>query len=273
MLKRLHSGSWICSNFDIWIGEEEENTAWNRLGEVREYFEARRGTLSDEVAAAALEEIYAAEGSDWFWWYGPDFSTENDALFDELFRRHLQNVYRICGDQPPEVLFRPISRTVSGVPYQQPRRPISPELRGGLGVLGWAGAGEYRAGLEQGAMYRGDRVLRRVLFGADGACFYVRMEGEFGRAGLGVEVVVDVGGERRVFSAEPGAALTGGGARWVWARAVEFSVPLCEVAREGAVRFFVRVLVGGVESDRACEQGTMVMTLSHAETMHSEWLA
>jgi alpha-amylase/alpha-mannosidase (GH57 family) len=272
-LKRLHSGSWICSNFDIWIGEEEENTAWNRLGEVREYFEARRGTLSDEVAAAALEEIYAAEGSDWFWWYGPDFSTENDALFDELFRRHLQNVYRICGDQPPEVLFRPISRTVSGVPYQQPRRPISPELRGGLGVLGWAGAGEYRAGLEQGAMYRGDRVLRRVLFGADGACFYVRMEGEFGRAGLGVEVVVDVGGERRVFSVEPGAALTGGGARWVWARAVEFSVPLCEVAREGAVRFFVRVLVGGVESDRACEQGTMVMTLSHAETMHSEWLA
>jgi hypothetical protein len=54
---------------------------------------------------------------------------------------------------------------------------------------------------------------------------------------------------------------------------VEFSVPLCEGAREGAVRFFVRVLVGGVESDRACEQGTMVMTLSHAETMHSEWLA
>jgi hypothetical protein len=99
------------------------------------------------------------------------------------------------------------------------------------------------------------------------------MEGEFGRAGLGVEVVVDVGGERRVFSVEPGAALTGGGARWVWARAVEFSVPLCEVARAGAVRFFVRVLVGGVESDRACEQGTMVMTLSHAETMHSEWLA
>jgi alpha-amylase/alpha-mannosidase (GH57 family) len=278
-LRRLHSGSWICSNFDIWIGEEEENTAWERLGEVRAYFENRRGALSDDVVAAALDEIYAAEGSDWFWWYGPDFSTENDALFDELFRRHLQNVYRICGDEPPEVLFRPISRRVLGVPYQQPRRWISPELRGGLGVMGWVGAGEYRAGLEQGAMYRGDRVLQRVLFGMDADRFYVRMEGGFGRSGLSVEVVVEVGGERRVFAR--GRGMRDGdeeqredpGVRWVWARAVEFSVLLREVVTDGEVRFFVRVLASGVESDRACEQGMMVMKVLDGGTLHSEWLA
>jgi alpha-amylase/alpha-mannosidase (GH57 family) len=53
------------------------------------------GGLSREKAEAALLEIYAAEGSDWFWWYGPDFSTENDALFDDLFRQHLKNVYTL----------------------------------------------------------------------------------------------------------------------------------------------------------------------------------
>ena len=35
---------------------------------------------------AAWWEIYAAEGSDWFWWYGPDFTIDTDLLFDELFR-------------------------------------------------------------------------------------------------------------------------------------------------------------------------------------------
>jgi alpha-amylase/alpha-mannosidase (GH57 family) len=272
-LRRLHSGSWICSNFDIWIGEEEENTAWERLGEVRAYFETRREALSEDVVAAALEEIYAAEGSDWFWWYGPDFSTENDALFDELFRRHLQNVYRICGDEPPEVLFRPISRMVVGVPYQQPWRCISPELRGGLGVLGWVGAGEYRAGLEQGAMYRGDRVLRRVLFGADRERFYVRMEGDFGRSGLGVDVTVEVRGERRVFGTTEGGGNCEGVGRWVWGKSVELSVPLSGVESEGEVRFFVRVLSGGVESDRACEQGMMVMKLLEVGGLQAEWLA
>jgi alpha-amylase/alpha-mannosidase (GH57 family) len=272
-LSRLHSGSWICSNFDIWIGEEEENTAWNRLGEVRQYFEDRRGGVSESVAEAALEEIYAAEGSDWFWWYGPDFSTENDALFDELFRRHLQNVYRICGDEPPEVLFRPISRMVSGVPYQQPRRQISPELKGGLGVLGWVGAGEYRAGLEQGSMYRGDRVLRRVLFGLDGSRFYVRLEGGFTGKGLVVEVAVDVRGERRVFAMDEGGGGREDGVRWAWGRSVECSLPLPLVEADGEIRFFVRVLSGGVESDRASEQGLIVVKRLEVGSLQSEWLA
>jgi alpha-amylase/alpha-mannosidase (GH57 family) len=272
VLRRLHSGSWICSNFDIWIGEDEENTAWERLGEVREYLEGRRrGGLDAAVLAAALEEIYAAEGSDWFWWYGPDFSTDNDALFDELFRRHLQNVYRICGDEPPAVLFKPICRVVTGVAYVQPRRRISPGLRGGLGVMGWAGAGEYRAGLEQGAMYRGDRVLRRMLFGEDGERFYLRLEGGFDRLGITVEVHFLVGDEVRVFTATAEDVASEGG--WVWGRAVEFGVRLGEVLWEGEVRFFVRVTAGGVESDRACEQGAIRMKALDGGALQTEWLA
>ncbi len=49
----------------------------------------------------AWDEIYIAEGSDWFWWYGDDHSSALDALFDHLFRKHLRNVYTLLGDDPP----------------------------------------------------------------------------------------------------------------------------------------------------------------------------
>ena len=49
----------------------------------------------DEAALVrAREELFIAEGSDWFWWYGDDHSSEHDLEFDDLFRRHLRNVYR-----------------------------------------------------------------------------------------------------------------------------------------------------------------------------------
>jgi len=38
--------------------------------------------------------MYAAEGSDWFWWYGKDQSAPaGDEPFDAAFRTHLDNVY------------------------------------------------------------------------------------------------------------------------------------------------------------------------------------
>ncbi len=52
---------------------------------------------------AAWDELYIAEGSDWFWWYGDDHSSALDALFDHLFRKHLRNVYTLLGHDPPGV--------------------------------------------------------------------------------------------------------------------------------------------------------------------------
>jgi hypothetical protein len=38
--------------------------------------------------------MYAAEGSDWFWWYGDDqVAPGGDAPFDSAYVRHLTNVY------------------------------------------------------------------------------------------------------------------------------------------------------------------------------------
>ena len=161
----LHSGSWIRSDFDIWIGDEEENRAWDLLGQTREFLERQNVTAA--AAEAAKREIYAAEGSDWFWWYGPDFTTDCDALFDDLFRQHLKNVYTLCGHVPPPELDRPIIGGTAVALYKKPRRLLSPQLDGGdAHFFEWAGAGHYLAGSEQGAMFRDDRFLRELHFGA-----------------------------------------------------------------------------------------------------------
>lgn len=109
----LFTGSWIDENgstpgvdLGTWIGEEEENRAWDLLGRAREALTERSATL--ENAPAALRSLYIAEGSDWFWWFGDDQDSGRDDEFDDLFRAHLKNVYRDAGITPPEELERHI---------------------------------------------------------------------------------------------------------------------------------------------------------------------
>ena len=63
------------------------------------------GGVCRAVAKQARQELLIAEGSDWFWWYGDDHSSEHDLEFDDLFRRHLRNVYQMLGQPIPEELF------------------------------------------------------------------------------------------------------------------------------------------------------------------------
>jgi alpha-amylase/alpha-mannosidase (GH57 family) len=177
-LTTLHTGSWIGSNFDIWIGEEEENRAWDLLGKARTFLQEKinAGTLTPAQHATALREIYAAEGSDWFWWYGPDFSTDNDALFDSLFRQHLRNVYTLCGAVAPAALDVPISGSRAVPLYTVPQRLISPSLDGGESFFDWLGAGNYTPGSEQGAMYRAERLISRIQFGNNEEMLFIRVD-------------------------------------------------------------------------------------------------
>ena len=68
-------------------------------------FDAHASTVSAEARDRAWEEILIAEGSDWFWWYGDDHSSDHDREFDDLFRRHLRNVYTALGLAIPDELF------------------------------------------------------------------------------------------------------------------------------------------------------------------------
>ena len=179
-LTTLHTGSWICSNFDIWIGEEEENRGWNLLGETRGFLQTKidAGALSEEQKEKALMEIYAAEGSDWFWWYGPDFHTDCDEMFDNLFRQHLRNVYVICDTVPPHMIDLPVIMAVKPVAiYTEPQHLIFPVIDGRTSsFFEWIGAGAYVAGSEQGAMYRADRYLEQFFFGFDSESLYFRLD-------------------------------------------------------------------------------------------------
>jgi hypothetical protein len=124
----VFTGSWIDENGSLpgvdlgtWIGEAEENRAWELLGRTRDVLTRERAT--PETVPAAFEAVYAAEGSDWFWWLGADQESGNDEEFDELFRLHLKNVYRSLDLEPPIVLDRHI------VPHAIPWTFTSPVQR------------------------------------------------------------------------------------------------------------------------------------------------
>ncbi len=175
----LHSGSWIRSDFDIWIGDPEENKAWEWLKETRHFLVERlaQGNVPPETAARAWWEIYAAEGSDWFWWYGPDFTIDTDFLFDELFRLHLQNVYRILDLEPPAHLDVPICLPGHDLGYSKPLRLLDPDLSGKTeNYFNWFGAGQLDLTRQQTAMFQGDRIGRKLFFGFGTDDFFLRLD-------------------------------------------------------------------------------------------------
>ena len=105
-LHNIHCGSWINADYHIWIGDPVKNQAWDLLGQTRDFLvrTLKAKKFSKEVIAKAWEEIYAAEGSDWFWWFGEPNNSAHDDIFDEQFRLRLQNVYKILGAPYPEIL-------------------------------------------------------------------------------------------------------------------------------------------------------------------------
>jgi alpha-amylase/alpha-mannosidase (GH57 family) len=113
VVRPLYCGSWIdeagsAAGVDLgtWIGEPEENRAWELLGETRDML--KRTGLEPTAAPEAYQALYAAEGSDWFWWFGGDQDSGHDSDFDELFRAHLRAVYLAVGEVPPRALALPI---------------------------------------------------------------------------------------------------------------------------------------------------------------------
>src|SRR3990170_1610075 len=82
-----------------WRVDVEENRAWDLLREAREVLGSSGATPKSHPKA--FQPLYAAEGSDWFWWFGEDQASDSDAEFDDLFRAHLKNVYRAVGRRPP----------------------------------------------------------------------------------------------------------------------------------------------------------------------------
>ena len=77
-LPSIFPGSWINADFYIWIGHADDRRAWGQLSRRPARARAPPPGLAEEALARAREELLIAEGSDWFWWYGDDHSSDHD---------------------------------------------------------------------------------------------------------------------------------------------------------------------------------------------------
>jgi alpha-amylase/alpha-mannosidase (GH57 family) len=274
-LTTLHTGSWISSNFDIWIGEEEENRAWDLLGQTREFLQGKLHLLTDLVAEAALMEIYAAEGSDWFWWYGPDFTTDNDGLFDELFRQHLKNVYALCGEKPPAELDLPINREWVVKRLSEPVAFVQPTINGRIDTyFEWTGAACYEAGSEQGAMYLSDRLLDRWYYGWNSEALVMRLD-LVRPEPVALELRFSAPAERVIASGEllPGKALSGSESV-AFVDCIEWSIPwaLLDLAPGTPFALRIAILQKGIDREIYPEWEPLTLTRPDGEWALRHWI-
>lgn len=178
-LPHLTPGSWIHANFNIWIGAEEDNRAWDLLSDARRFFAENENNpgLDPQKVEMARQELWIAEGSDWCWWYGPEHSTANDEAFDALYRKHLSNIYRLLDGQAPDELVRPIKRPRTAGYNIPPTEYISPVVDGReTTYFEWLGAGVYMPDPRSGSIHGPGGYIKELFYGQDAANIYLRFD-------------------------------------------------------------------------------------------------
>jgi alpha-amylase/alpha-mannosidase (GH57 family) len=188
-LTSIFPGSWIDANFYIWIGHADDRRGWSQLADARQMLEASRDASLDPAAlAGAFEEVLIAEGSDWFWWYGDDHSSDHDLEFDDLFRRHLRNAYRLLQKPVPDELFvSNISGLGAPAANTAPVAILAPTIDGEeTSYFEWLGAGaleirddDYRGGaMHQAARLASTLTLVQFGFGRAPERLFVRFDSD-----------------------------------------------------------------------------------------------
>jgi alpha-amylase/alpha-mannosidase (GH57 family) len=176
-LPSIFPGSWINANFDVWIGAPEDNLAWDHLSATRDFFAENAAQAPAEKKALAYEELLIAEGSDWNWWYGPEHHSANDRDFDELYRKHLANVYLALGEAPPNALAEPISAAAPGTRFAPQTTYIHPLIDGkDIGYFDWLGAATCVADQHSSAMHGQVFLLDTGYAGIDDENLYCRLD-------------------------------------------------------------------------------------------------
>jgi len=184
VIPRIHSGSWIEASYRIWIGHAEDRRGWTALGKARDAVEAAGKAGGDPARLArARRHCYAAEGSDWFWWYGDDFASEQLAEFDALFRGHVVKAARLAGATPPAEATEPIKRVEAAAagaedrPLRDATVLLTPVLDGReTTFFEWQGSGLYRPGQPRGSMYGGSHAFGVLRFGFDLEALHLRLD-------------------------------------------------------------------------------------------------
>ena len=190
----LWAGCWFSPDFATWIGEPEETAAWNYLGKTRDalaqYDFYKKKKTTAEKLANALDAMYLAEGSDWFWWFGADQDSGNDEYFDDAFRALLRQVYVALGEQPPDFLRVPIIAQKPVPPLKGIDGPFTPTIDGVAEPGEWDKAGAVTA--QGGAMASGSSWVRAFSYGFDGRNAYFRLDLQQELAAAGRDASIQV---------------------------------------------------------------------------------
>ena len=279
VLERLAPGSWASGDFYIWIGHVDDMKAWAELADARALVDQARDSVNREAYDEAKEQVFVAEGSDWFWWYGDDHSSDQDLEFDTLFRSHVRRVYEILGRPVPDHLFvTNITEGVKQLEIVQPTAPLNVEVDGRVTTENeWLHAGypilRQLFGTMRQVSQSDELRVRSIRFGFDATKLLVRVDlGQPVRRALADGIELDV-----AFVNPPGlrVAITGGeaktpravvlrrGPQGDWAPAagprpkvaadevLEIAIPLrvLEAARD-SLSFFIAITRAGVEVTR-----------------------
>jgi alpha-amylase/alpha-mannosidase (GH57 family) len=192
-LMALVPGSWINANFNVWIGAPEDNRAWDYLHHAREFYAQNAAQGNESQRDLAFEEILIAEGSDWNWWYGPEHHSANDRDFDELYRKHLSNVYQALGATPPDYLAQPITGVEARPSFTPQTAYIHPRVAGDkVRYFEWMGAAVYTADHRAGAMHGKQFLLDAVYAGIDDTYVYGRLDFKGNVPDMDFEIVVNL---------------------------------------------------------------------------------
>jgi alpha-amylase/alpha-mannosidase (GH57 family) len=177
-LNRLHTGSWINADFHVWIGHDEDNLSWDYLSQTRDDLTAFIKANPDADVSGAWPALYAAEGSDWNWWYGDEHSSDNAKEFDELFRNYLMKVYHVIGKEIPANLYEPIlleDRNIA--PDTAIKGFMSPRIDGIVSnYYEWYNSGHIDVKRGGGSMHKAESVISDLYYGFDKDNLFIRMD-------------------------------------------------------------------------------------------------
>jgi alpha-amylase/alpha-mannosidase (GH57 family) len=301
-LQSIFPGSWINGSYGIWIGHPEENLAWDLITAARAAASASNPSVAEALAsgcpakdpAAELicRSLYAAEGSDWFWWYGDDHFSPHSDRFDRLFRQHLLNVYRLLEQEAPRQLLEPIKKKSPAGLIREPAAFIEPEINGRTSsYFEWLAAGLYDLTRQGSAMHSSDRMLQSFYYGYNRAFFFFRIDGiqELSRLLRDGDVlnlhltcdreyrlVMHKLAEEGLLQCRAGNAWvpTGGHCIWKMARTCEIRIPLEPLGLQPGSKLFASITLvrDNEEIGRWPTDASLMLHYAGAELELENWL-
>ena len=195
-ISHIGSGSWINGNFDIWIGSDQKNKAWQLLDITKKDYDLYKETIDEATNKLIIHEFNVALGSDWFWWYGDDHFTILASQFDELFRTHLINIYHYMGKTVPSELYTPIVSKESGHSFHtKPKDFINPNIDGKKSnYFEWLNSGTIETNKEFSVMDSKKNSMEIVRYGYNFDKIFFLLEGKIDELSQEVKLVFTLNG-------------------------------------------------------------------------------